>query len=49
MYKGNGTAEIFAKTLMCYLFNMVELTTHLKKTSDLDIAFDDHLDDLISL
>jgi hypothetical protein len=33
-----GTAEIFVKNLMCLPFQlMVELTTHLKKTSDLDV------------
>jgi hypothetical protein len=42
----NGTAEIFAKNLMCLPFQlMVELTTHLKETSDLDIAFDDNTSD----
>jgi acetoin utilization deacetylase AcuC-like enzyme len=46
VHQGNGTAEIFAKTLMCLPFqHMVELTTHLKETSDLDIAFDDNTSD----
>jgi acetoin utilization deacetylase AcuC-like enzyme len=32
VHQGNGTAEIFAKNLMCLPFqHMVELTTHLKR------------------
>jgi hypothetical protein len=39
----NGTAEIFAKTLMCLPFqHMVELTIHLK---ELDCTFDDNTSD----
>jgi hypothetical protein len=38
--------KFLLKTLMCLPFqHMVELTTHLKETSDLDIAFDDNTSD----
>jgi acetoin utilization deacetylase AcuC-like enzyme len=42
--QGNGTAEIFTKTLMCLPFqHMVELIPFKKETSDLDI--DDNTSD----
>jgi acetoin utilization deacetylase AcuC-like enzyme len=38
VHQGNGTAEIFAKNPMCLPFQHIELTTHLKKKTDLDMC-----------